>query len=74
LSGPSSLSGINVTDTKLVPKRRFAFVGYKSAEEAQKVKDWFDGSFEFGGGKVRVEIVKEEVGPLVSASGASQSS
>lgn len=61
LSSPSGLSNIKVTDTKLVPKRRFAFVGYKSADEAERVKDWFDGSFVFGGGKVKVEIVKDEV-------------
>lgn len=61
ITKPSALSGTNVTDTKLVSKRRFGFVGYKSEDEAQKVKEWFDGSFEFGGGKVKVEFVKDEV-------------
>lgn len=61
ITKPSALSNTNVTDTKLVTKRRFGFVGYKSAEEAQKVKEWFDGSFEFGGGKVKVEFVNDEV-------------
>lgn len=61
LTTPTGLSSAQVTDAKLVPKRRFGFVGYKSADEAQKVKDWFDGSFAFGGGKVKVEFVKDEV-------------
>lgn len=49
-----------VTDSKLVPKRRFAFVGYASEDEAAKAKEWFDGSFAFGGGKVKVDFVRDE--------------
>ncbi|WWC88133.1 uncharacterized protein L201_003037 [Kwoniella dendrophila CBS 6074] len=60
LSKPKSLSSCTITDLKLVPKRRFAFVGYKKEDEAQKVKDWFDGSFEFGGGKVKVDFVRDD--------------
>ncbi|WVN85548.1 multiple RNA-binding domain-containing protein 1 [Cryptococcus depauperatus CBS 7841] len=60
LKSPSSLSDCSITDTKLVPKRRFAFVGYKDAEEARKVRDWFDGSYMFGGSKVKVDFVKDE--------------
>ncbi|WVQ97046.1 hypothetical protein IAU59_004156 [Kwoniella sp. CBS 9459] len=57
---PKTLSSTTITDLKLVPKRRFAFVGYKDEAEAQKVKDWFDGTFEFGGGKVKVDFVRDE--------------
>ncbi|WWC68401.1 uncharacterized protein I206_102327 [Kwoniella pini CBS 10737] len=60
LTTPKSLVSCNITDLKLVPKRRFAFVGYKDAEEAQKVKDWFDGTFEFGGGKIKVDFVRDD--------------
>jgi multiple RNA-binding domain-containing protein 1 len=49
-----------VTDTKLVPKRRFAFVGYASEDDAAAAKKWFDGSFAFGGGKVKVDFVRDE--------------
>ncbi|KAK6907587.1 multiple RNA-binding domain-containing protein 1 [Kwoniella mangroviensis CBS 8507] len=65
LTKPKSLLSCTITDLKLVPKRRFAFVGYKTAEEAQKVKDWFDGTFEFGGGKVKVDFVRDD--PLAPA-------
>nr|XP_019050622.1 multiple RNA-binding domain-containing protein 1 [Kwoniella bestiolae CBS 10118]OCF29552.1 multiple RNA-binding domain-containing protein 1 [Kwoniella bestiolae CBS 10118] len=65
LSKPKTLTSSTITDLKLVPKRRFAFVGYKNTEEAQKVKDWFDGSFEFGGGKVKVDFVRDD--PLAPA-------
>nr|XP_031859355.1 multiple RNA-binding domain-containing protein 1 [Kwoniella shandongensis]KAA5526427.1 multiple RNA-binding domain-containing protein 1 [Kwoniella shandongensis] len=65
LSSPASLSSTTITDTKLVPKRRFAFVGYKDADEAKKVKEWFDGTFGFGGGKVKVDFVRDD--PLAPA-------
>ena len=42
-------------------KRRFAFVGYKTEDEARKAKEWFDGSYALGGGKVKVDFVKDEV-------------
>lgn len=61
LQSPPSLKTTQITDTKLVAKRRFAFVGYKTEEEAKKVRDWFDGSFEFGNVKVKVELVNDEV-------------
>ncbi|GFZ43298.1 Multiple RNA-binding domain-containing protein 1 [Saitozyma sp. JCM 24511] len=57
---PNLRSSTTITDTKLVPKRRFAFVGYKTDDEARRVKEWFDGSFSFGGGKVQVEFVRDE--------------
>lgn len=60
LSEPKTLKDAVVTDTKLVPKRRFAFVGYASEDEAKKAKEWFDGSFVFGGGKVKVDFVRDE--------------
>lgn len=61
LTEPKTLVDTVVTDAKVVPKRRFAFVGYKSNEDAEKVKNWFDGSFVFGGGKVKVEFVRDDV-------------
>ncbi|BEI87118.1 hypothetical protein CcaverHIS002_0704640 [Cutaneotrichosporon cavernicola] len=60
LAEPKTLKGATVTDTKLVPKRRFAFVGYATEEEATAAKEWFDGSFAFGGGKVKVDFVRDE--------------
>ncbi|KAK8865652.1 multiple RNA-binding domain-containing protein 1 [Kwoniella newhampshirensis] len=68
LLSPSSLSSTTITDTKLVPKRRFAFVGYKDVEDAKKVKEWFDGTFGFGGGKVKVDFVRDD--PLAPKKGA----
>lgn len=62
LTEPKSLKSALVTDTKLVPKRRFAFVGYSTEDEAKAAKEWFDGSFVFGGGKVKVDFVRDEVG------------
>jgi multiple RNA-binding domain-containing protein 1 len=61
LAEPKTLAGVVVTDTKVVSNRRFAFVGYKSEDEAKRVKEWFDGSFAFGGGKVKVDLVRDEV-------------
>lgn len=60
LSEPKTLKNAVVTDIKLVPKRRFAFVGYASEDEATKAKEWFDGSFAFGGGKIKVDFVRDE--------------
>lgn len=60
LTEPKTLQSVVVTDTKVVAKRRFAFVGFRTEEEAAKVKEWFNGSFVFGGGKVKVEFVSEE--------------
>lgn len=53
----------DITDLKLVPKRRFGFVGYKDEQLAQKALEWFDGTYAFGGGKVKVELVRDEVSP-----------
>ena len=61
LASPSSLNAITVTDLKLNSKRRFAFVGFKSEDEARQVKEWFDGSFVMGGGKIKVDFVKDDV-------------
>ncbi|WRT65936.1 uncharacterized protein IL334_002887 [Kwoniella shivajii] len=71
LSTPKSTSSCTITDLKLVQKRRFAFVGYKDQVEAQLVKDWFDGTFQFGGGKVKVDFVRDE--PLAVAPSKSKS-
>ena len=65
LTSPSNLKDANITDLKVNSKRRFAFVGYKAEDEARRVKDWFDGTFGFGGGKVKVDFVRDEVGPNV---------
>ena len=35
-------------------------MGFKTEEEAGRVREWFEGSF-FGGGKVRVDFVDDEV-------------
>ncbi len=62
LTSPPKLQGsTTITDLKLVTRRRFAFVGYKTEDEARRVKEYFDGSFGFGAGKVRVDFVKDEV-------------
>jgi multiple RNA-binding domain-containing protein 1 len=63
---PPSLNATTITDLKLLQKRRLAFVGYKSKSEALKVKDWFDGSFALGGGRVKVDIVRDEVRHLIT--------
>ncbi len=42
-----------------MPKRRFAFVGYKDEQDAAKVKEYFDGSF-LGSGKIKVDYVQED--------------
>lgn len=60
LTEPKTLQSVVVTDTRVVAKRRFAFVGFRTDEDAAKVKEWFNGSFVFGGGKVKVEFVSEE--------------
>lgn len=65
-SGNAFFSG-TVTDAKIVtdPKsgksRGFAFVGYRTAEEAQKAVEWFNETF-VDMRKVSVEIAK----PVVS--------
>jgi multiple RNA-binding domain-containing protein 1 len=62
-SGTSFFSG-TVTDAKLVtdPKsgksRGFAFVGYRTAEQAQKAVEWFNGTF-VDMRKISVEIAKQ---------------
>lgn len=60
LTEPKTLQAVVITDTKVVAQRRFAFVGFRTDEDAAKVKEWFNGSFVFGGGKVKVEFVSEE--------------
>ena len=54
------MKGTVITDTKLVTKRRFACVGSRTEEDAKRAQQWFDGSFSFGGGKVKVEVVRDE--------------
>jgi multiple RNA-binding domain-containing protein 1 len=62
-SGNAFFSG-NVTDAKLVmdPKsgrsRGFAFIGYRTPEEALKAVEWFNGTF-VDMRKVSVEIAKQ---------------
>lgn len=67
LQQPSQLSDVTLTDLKLVAKRRFAFVGYKSPEEAERVKTYFDDTF-VGSGKIKVEFVDDEVSSKYSCS------
>ena len=56
----------NVTDAKLVTdaksgkSRGFAFVGYRTAEEAVKAVEWFNGTF-IDVRKISVEIAKPVV-------------
>ena len=66
-SGTDAFSG-SVTDAKLVtdPKsgksRGFAFVGYRTAEQAAKAVEWFNGTF-IDMRRISVEIAKP-VGPV----------
>jgi multiple RNA-binding domain-containing protein 1 len=61
-SGQTNFSG-QITDAKLVtdPKtgksRGFAFVGYKSVEQADKAVEWYNGTY-VDQRKVSVEIAK----------------
>jgi multiple RNA-binding domain-containing protein 1 len=64
LEQPSQLSDTTLTDVKLVSKRRFAFVGYKTEDEARQAKEWFDGTF-LGSGKIKVDFVDDEVSPAM---------
>lgn len=64
LSQPSQLADTTLTDVKLVSKRRFAFVGYKTDDEARRAKEWFDGTF-LGSGKIKVDFVDDDVSPYV---------
>ncbi|KDN42185.1 hypothetical protein K437DRAFT_257965 [Tilletiaria anomala UBC 951] len=55
-------SSQRITDVKLMHKpdgtfRRFAFLGYKSALDAQRAQEYFDGTF-FGTSKIRVEFAR----------------
>lgn len=63
LSFPSTNTPVHLTDLKLNAKRRFAFIGYRDEIEAQKVKEWFDGTF-LGGGKVKVDYVDDNVSEI----------
>jgi hypothetical protein len=61
----SSEKPLTITDAKLPTKkngtfRRFGFIGYKSKVEAERAKNWFDGTF-FGTCKIHVELVPDEV-------------
>ena len=54
--------GGTLTDVKVAQKqdgtsRRFAFVGYKSNEEAEKAQKWFDRTF-IDTTRINVQIVK----------------
>ncbi|ORX35409.1 hypothetical protein BD324DRAFT_632729 [Kockovaella imperatae] len=67
LTSPAQLEQAQITDIKVNSKRRFAFVGYKSEHDASKAQAWFDGTFGFGGGKVKVDIVRDDpLGPKPS--------
>lgn len=66
LEAPEQLKGCVITDVKVVGKRRFAFVGYRSNEEAARVKDWWEGAY-LGGSRVRVEEVRDEVSCVVAS-------
>ena len=54
--------GGTLTDVKVMQKpdgtsRRFAFIGYKSDEEAQKAQKWFDRTF-IGMTRISVQVVE----------------
>jgi hypothetical protein len=43
---------------KVYPKRRFAFVGYRTSEDALSAQSWWNGTW-FAGGRLKVEVVDE---------------
>ena len=45
------------TDSKLIPRRRFGYVGFKTSEEARKAVKYFDKSF-VRASKIRVELAQ----------------
>lgn len=68
MTAPKPLSHTTITDVRVVKKRRFAFVGYKTDEEAKKAQAYFDGTFALGAGKVKVDFVSDEVSRAVNTS------
>ncbi len=58
----SGAASARITDVKLLHKsdgsfRRFAFVGFQSAAQAARVKEYFDGSY-LGTSKIRIEFAQ----------------
>lgn len=66
-SAPSSSSSplppppsSSITDLKLYSSRHFAFVGYKTSEEAERCRKWWDGAY-LEGTRIKVEFVQDGV-------------
>ena len=62
--------GGTLTDVKLVLKpdgtsRRFGFIGYKSPQEAERAKKWFNRSF-VDSSRITVDIVDVRLLPVLS--------
>ena len=49
-----------ITDLKLYSGRHFAFVGYRTVDEAVRCKKWWDGAY-LAGGRIKVEFVQDGV-------------
>ena len=47
-----------VTDTRLFPRRRFGYVGFKTAQEAAKAVKYFNRSF-IRMSRIQVEVARE---------------
>jgi multiple RNA-binding domain-containing protein 1 len=52
-----SAQGREITDLKLIPKRRIGYVGYKTPEDASKAVKYFNKSY-IRMSKVAVELAK----------------
>ncbi|CED82669.1 RNA-binding protein (RRM superfamily) [Phaffia rhodozyma] len=63
-SAPSSSTtplpppGSSITDLKLLSRRRFAFVGYRSSDEAQRAVHWWNGAW-LEGSRLKAELVDD---------------
>lgn len=63
LAGHFASLDLPVTDARVLHKkdgtsRRMGFIGYRTTEEAQKAKDWFDGTW-IQGSRIKVDFAKE---------------
>ena len=57
-STSTSTASAAITDVKVYSKRRFAFVGYKTPEDASKAVAWWNGTW-FAGARIKWELVDE---------------
>ncbi|KAI5467308.1 hypothetical protein BGZ63DRAFT_410311 [Mariannaea sp. PMI_226] len=62
-----SANGREITDVKLIPKRRIGYVGYKTADDASKAVKYFNRSY-IRMSKVAVEIAKPISDPALDHS------